>query len=439
VHQPDTAYEFLMSLPRYDKRGAASLKPGFERIERILALVGNPHRACPIVHVAGTNGKGSTTSMVAAICTAAGLRTGLQTSPHLFDVTERMRVDGVPADPRWLARTVHALRIPIKRIGPSFFEATTALSFLYFAEQDVDLAVVEVGLGGRLDATNVVSPIACGISSIGLDHVAILGNTLSAIAAEKAGIIKHGIPVFTTNSDPEVVDVLRSTAAARDAPFYTMDDVFTEIRREDAGTNTVSVKTRRHDYGKLQIDLKGEHQIENASLAISLAEAVFEAIPEAVSDNPASLIEAVRRGLAGTRNLSGLRGRLDIIRDKPMVIADVGHNASGVQTALRFARDQCKGTLHVAVGLLRDKDYESIAGMIAREADFVHVVPLDGARAIDPAMLEEALRRASASLEESGTAPDILDAFVRRANPDDVLLLVGSHQVVEQLGPGRMV
>ncbi len=243
------AYNFLMSLPRYDKRGAASLKPGFERINKLLALVGNPHRAYPIAHVAGTNGKGSTCSMLAAIGTAAGLRVGLQTSPHVFDVTERMRIDGVPARAAWLDRTVRILRRPIEQIGPSFFEATTALSFLYFAEHSVDLAVVEVGLGGRLDATNIVDPVVCGITAIGLDHVAILGSTLPAIAAEKAGIIKPGVPVFTSNTNPEVLQVLRAKASKIGAPLRLTSEEFREVRVINAELNTVVIESKRHRFG----------------------------------------------------------------------------------------------------------------------------------------------------------------------------------------------
>lgn len=422
-----TSYDFLLSLPRYDKRGAASLKPGFDRIEKLLALMGNPHRAYRIAHVAGTNGKGSTCSMLAAVCTRAGLRTGLQTSPHLFDITERMRIDGVPAETRWFEKAIHQFRRPMEKIGPSFFEATTALSFLYFAEQNVDVAVVEVGLGGRLDATNIVEPCVCGISTIGIDHVAILGSDLRSIAAEKAGIIKAGVPVFTSNDKPEVLEVIRAAAAQRGAPFETTADYFTTATgQDDSGKIKLTLASTRHNYGTIELDLRGQHQVGNAMLAVAMAESLLPA-------SERSFIGAISDGLAKTRSLAGLRGRLDIISTNPLIVADVGHNLDGVETALRFARSRCKGRLHVGIGLLRDKDYRGIVRLVSQIADVAHVIPLSGDRALDPRQLESELEETSVLVERGGTAAEILSTFRRRAKPEEGLLFVGSHQVVAQL------
>ena len=220
------AYEFLLGLPRYDKRGAAALRPGFERIEALLSRMNNPQHADPKVLVAGTNGKGSTSSMIASIGTAHGVRVGLHTSPHIRSVTERMRVDGQEADPKWLGDAVTRYRDAIEAIQPSFFEATLALSLLFFAKRKVEMAVVEVGLGGRLDATNFLSPVACAIAQIGFDHMDFLGDTLPKIAGEKAGILKPGVPAFTNNTDEAVLQTIRDRAEAVGAPLATTHEIF---------------------------------------------------------------------------------------------------------------------------------------------------------------------------------------------------------------------
>ena len=184
----------LLALPRFAGAGAAAYKPGLGRTRALLAALGDPHTVVPTVHVAGTNGKGSTASFAASVAQAAGLRVGLHTSPHLATLRERMRVDGRPAPPDWLDGALARWGGAVDAVGPSFFEATVALSLLYFAEQDVDLAVVEVGLGGRLDATNVLAPLVAAVTHVGLDHTDLLGDTVEAIAREKAGIAKPGVP-----------------------------------------------------------------------------------------------------------------------------------------------------------------------------------------------------------------------------------------------------
>src|SRR5690606_30389522 len=206
------ALTVLHALPRFAEAGAAAFRPGLARMRALMEAMDLPHERFASVHVAGTNGKGSTASMTAAMATAAGWRVGLHTSPHLFDVAERLRLDGTPAPHAWIADAVARYRTDFARIEPSFFEATVALSFRYFADEGVDLAVVEVGLGGRLDATNVLTPRACGITTLGLDHTDLLGDTLEAIAREKAGIAKPGVPLLTSAAQPEALAAIRETA-----------------------------------------------------------------------------------------------------------------------------------------------------------------------------------------------------------------------------------
>ena len=413
----DEALAYLYALPRFADTGTAAFKPGLARMRRLLAALGDPHTVYPTLHVAGTNGKGSTASMLAAIATASGRRTGLHTSPHLLTLGERLRLDGTPAPDAWIADTVARHRAAFDAVEPSFFEATTALSLLYFAEEHVDLAVVETGLGGRLDATNVLQPEAAVITHIGLDHTDLLGATLAEIAREKAGIIKPRTPVFTAVTDSDAKAVLAEVAAAREAPLYDLH-AETTVHDQRVGLDALvlDVTTPVRRYDGLRVGLAGRHQTSNAVLAVRVAETVLNAANEAICE-----------GLANVRRLAGLRARLEVVRRQPLVVVDVGHNPDGLAAALTFVQAQrpAEGRLYVVLGLLRDKDAAAIGRRLAQADATVATVSVPGGRGTDAATLAQALRAEGAEAH-----PTTLDA-VRAAplNPRDVLLVAGSHQV----------
>ncbi|PSQ82100.1 MAG: dihydrofolate synthase, partial [Bacteroidetes bacterium QS_1_63_11] len=221
---PQDALNLLLDRPQYANVADDAYAPGLDRMRTLVDAMGNPHEALRVVHVAGTNGKGSTSALTAAIATAVGLRTGLPTSPHLTHVAQRMRVNGTPAPTDWLADTLDQHRALIERVQPSFFELTVALTFRYFAEQNVDLAVIEVGLGGRLDSTNVLHPALSVITHVDLDHTEMLGDTLGAIAREKAGIIKPQTPALSAVTKEEAQVAIAEVAAQNDAPLHRLDD-----------------------------------------------------------------------------------------------------------------------------------------------------------------------------------------------------------------------
>ena len=428
----EEAYQTLLALPRFDKRGAAALKPGFARILKLLAGMGHPERACRSVLIGGTNGKGSTASALSAICTMHGLRTGLHTSPHFRRVTERMRVDGRPADEAWLAAAVSRYEMLIAETAPSFFETTVALSLLHFAEQSVDICVVEVGLGGRLDATNVLEPSACVITRIGFDHVDFLGSTLAGIAAEKAGIIKPGVPVWTTNDDPDVVAVIRNHAASVGAPFRTIGDMFSEygaVSRID-GT-IVNARSAQREYRDLFVGLRGRHQAENVLAAIAAAEHL-------VSGFDAHL---TREALANVERLSGLEGRLALIRREPLVVADVAHNPDGVRSVLSWLAEVRPDAdrISVAMGIMRDKAVADVVALLAPLTGRLFPVHLESERALPSTELATRFREAVAGeimVEDESTAPEAIRRFLETSDEArDVLLVLGSFQVLEQLGP----
>ena len=419
---PDAAIAYLHGLPRYAGVADDAYKPGLARMEALMDAMGRPHEAFPSVHVAGTNGKGSTASMIAAIATAAGQRTGLHTSPHLLRVTERLRIDGQPAPDEWLAEAVARYRADFERIEPSFFEATVALSFRYFAEQQVDRAVVEVGLGGRLDATNVLQPELAVITSIDLEHTTLLGDTLAAIAREKAGIIKPGVPVLTGVRQLEAVEAIRAVAEEQDAPLHGIDTEI-EIRHAKAKLDhsMLAITTPVRVYDDLRIDLGGVHQQHNALLAVRAAEVLGLGA------------DAIRTGLRDVRRLSGLRGRLELLQRDPLVVADVAHNPSSLAATLDAVRptlDVHGGRLYVLLGLMRDKDVGAIAELLDAAHAIVTPVGLPSERALPAEALRDALAEHGVQVNGPSTIAAGIAAFQQDAAADDALLITGSHGVV---------
>jgi dihydrofolate synthase / folylpolyglutamate synthase len=393
------AIDWLLGFPRFLGRSGPGYKPGLERMTALLEAMGDPHLVAPVAHVAGTNGKGSTASMIAAIGTASGRTVGLHTSPHLVSITERMRVDGEPAPDAWLNDAIERFRVAIEASSPSFFEVTTALSFLYFAEMGVDAAVIEVGLGGRFDATNVVKPAVCVITSIGLEHVDILGATHELIAKEKAGIIKPGIPIMSGVDHAGARDAIRTAAHENESPFVEPD---------------VEV------VAGYELGLFGAHQRKNASLAVEAARVLW---PEIDGDS-------IARGLIDVVSLAGLRGRLEQVA--PGLFVDVAHNADGISAALAAVRNEGK-LVHVVVALMSDKDADRVASVIADGADSVEVLDLQGERLLPAVELMDALQSHGAIVEGILPVEEFSSTAQSRIEADATVLACGSHVVVAEV------
>jgi len=421
--------DLLHTLPRFGGTADAAFKPGLERMHALLDAMDRPHEAFRSVHVAGTNGKGSTASMIAAIATSSGINTGLHTSPELMHVTDLMRVDGTPAPAGWLDEAVERFTSVIQAVEPSFFEATVALSFLHFAERGVDLAVVEVGLGGRLDATNVLSPDVCVITSIDLEHTALLGDTLAAIAREKAGIIKPGTPCITGVHQPEAVAVIREVADAQNAPLHHLaDEVSIHLPAGDGSAAPFDLQTPERTYRELQPALPGAHQRGNAALAVREAELAVPSLRDT----------AVREGLATVRERAGLRGRMEVLQRTPLVVTDVAHNPSSLEATLAAFRDLTGGRRTVGLALARDKDHAAIANLLHQEA-LATVIPLqvDAERLLPPNALRDTLATKGLDVAPAQTPTEALALFLDSADRNDGLLLTGSHYVVRDILSSR--
>ncbi|GMQ82261.1 MAG: Mur ligase family protein [Rhodothermia bacterium] len=416
------AEKFLLKLPRFALVGNDAYQPGLTRISNLLGKVGNPQHAFPSIHIAGTNGKGSTASMIAAIATSSGLKTGLHTSPHLIELSERMRVNGVPAPAEWLSSTVDRIADETPRMDASFFEATFALSLLYFQKMEVDLAVVEVGLGGRLDATNILMPLLSVITQIGLDHQEILGDTVEKISMEKAGIIKPETPVLTSVSDESVLACIQDVATERSAPLHTLRE---EVDIQPGTDGSLTLNTPIGVYENLYLELRGAHQQPNAALAVR----AIELIPNLVEISK----DSVNDGLGRVSSLSGIRARNELIWSEPLIVADVAHNSEAMLATLSAVEDEHGPVDHVFMGLMLDKDVSDFARVLGSKKIPVSTLVVDSERAFDPEMLGSILQGLGARFV--GSEMDVfiaLDEYVQSASSDAKALVLGSHLVAAE-------
>lgn len=419
TYQEATEYLFTQ-LPMYQIKGPGAYKPGLDTAHRLDDLTGNPHRNYTTVHVAGTNGKGSTAHSLAAVFRAAGMRTGLYTSPHLVDFRERIRVNGEMISEEAVIDFVERFKDAVPELHPSFFELTTAMALEYFAREKVDIAVIEVGLGGRLDSTNIITPALSIITNISLDHQALLGDTPAAIAGEKAGIIKPGVPVVIGEADdPSVRAVFEEKAreAGAEAVFAADIPWFESVER--AGSH---LRYRATPYGDLLCDLTGDCQPRNMATVLA-ALSMFD-LPS----------KAIKHGLANVTTTTGLTGRWMKIADKPLTIADTGHNIGGWQY-LAPEIDRARGTKHIVIGFVNDKDLGPVLGEIAKISNKKMYFTCPGVERGLPAP------QLAARAKDAGIEGDIYDdvataCAAARANAggdDDFVFVGGSTFVVADL------
>ena len=399
------------SAPLFQQVGAGAYKEGLANTWALDEHLGHPHRSYRTIHIAGTNGKGSCSHTLAAILQEAGYRVGLYTSPHLLDFRERIRVNGQPVPEEYVIRFVEEERAFFEPLHPSFFELTTAMAFRYFADAGVDVAVVEVGLGGRLDCTNIIRPDLCIITNISLDHVQFLGDTLAKIAGEKAGIIKPGIPVVIGEATPETRPVFARRAEETGAPIHFAEE---EAVR---------------DYPDMEFELKGLYQAKNRRTLLAALPLLQEAgyrIRE----------EHIRNGFARVTELTGLMGRWQKLQEHPMLVCDTGHNVGGIQYIAEQLRRQTCRQLHIVIGMVNDKDVRGVLALLPHEAVY-YFTQASVKRAL-PA--EQLARLAAEAGLEGEVYPDVSSA-VRAAQekslPEDFIFVGGSTFIVADLLAGR--
>lgn len=413
------AIDFLYdATPQFQRIGAAAYKPGLESTMLLDNLFGNPHRKFRSIHIGGTNGKGSTAHTIAAVLQSAGMKVGLYTSPHLVDFRERIRVNGEKISEEGVIGFLNRF-IDMKVATPlSFFELTTIMAFDYFAESKVDVAVIEVGLGGRLDCTNIITPDISVITNISRDHVAQLGYELTSIAEEKAGIFKEGIPAVVGEAEGEVRDVFVSRAKELSAPLRFAEPLVTDGIYDDRIIYPLT------PFGRIEGELTGDCQPKNAATIC----AALQTLVENGWNIPA---EAVRKGFANVVELTSLAGRWMKLGRNPLIVADTGHNEGGWKY-LASHLESYGDRLHVVIGFVNDKDVTTILGMLPRQARYYFTNA-----AIPRALNAQELCAKGIAAGLSGEAyPSVgaaLDAARKGTSPDDVIFVGGSTFIVADL------
>lgn len=358
MNYQETIEYLFNSTPVFEKVGAKAYKPGLQTTETLDKHFGHPHRQFKSIHVAGTNGKGSCSHTLAAILQSEGYKVGLFTSPHLVDFRERIRINGECISEQYIIDFVEKERRFFEPLHPSFFELTTALAFKYFAEQKVDIAIIEVGLGGRLDCTNIITPILSIITNISKDHTQFLGNTLADIAGEKAGIIKPGVPVIIGEDLPETRPVFQQKAQKENSPIiFAQDENQQEVQKAEHINGKMEYTTRT--WGKLTGELCGDYQAKNMNTILNAVKYLTLVKNKGTS---------IKYGISHVTELTGLMGRWQKIQDKPLVICDTGHNVGGWQYLAPQIKAQACRQLRIVFGMVDDKDVTTVMKMLPNDA-----------------------------------------------------------------------
>lgn len=420
--------EYLYSqLPMFQRTGAAAYKNTLGNTLVLDEIYGHPHRNFKTIHVAGTNGKGSSSHMLASVLQEAGYKVGLYTSPHLVDFRERIRVNGAMMAEEAVIEFVHLFEIENRtaKLEPSFFEITVAMAFWYFKKLEVDVAVIEVGLGGRLDSTNIITPEVSLITNISLDHMALLGNTIPEIAGEKAGIIKPGIPAVVSESNDAYNSVFINKAEKEQAPLFFADREYSTnfaMRTIDGKQSFNFYKNGVLLFEGLQCDLLGSYQQKNIA-------GVLKTIDILIEKGFRITLEAIYTGLSRVKTNTGLRGRWEIAGANPLLVCDTGHNEAGIKLVVEQIRNTAWEKLFIVIGMVNDKSIDHVLALLPSEAHYIFTqaaIP----RALDAARLAEQAAQIGLAGE---IIPDVKQAVAHAlelANPNDFVFVGGSTFVV---------
>ena len=409
----------------FTKIGASAIKKDITNTAKFCAILGNPHQKFKSIHVGGTNGKGSTSHMLAAILQTAGYKTGLYTSPHLKDFRERIKVNGEMISEGEVIEFVADQRKNIEEISPSFFEVTVAMAFNHFANEKVDIAVIEVGLGGRLDSTNIISPELSVITNIGFDHMQILGDTLDQIAFEKAGIIKKHTPVVIGEYLPETIEVFKTKASEENSPVIFAQDIFqSEFIENYTSTNLIRVRKGSQSL-KLELDLTGLYQLKNIRTLLA-------SVDELRKKGFIILDDHVKKALKNVKGLTGLMGRWQILQENPLVICDTGHNEDGIKEVLKNIAITPYKQLHIVLGMVKDKDISKVLALLPDKAIYYFCAP-DFERAKPASELASEAANFGLKGEYYSSIKEALKTAKSNAGANDLIFVGGSTFVVAEV------
>jgi dihydrofolate synthase/folylpolyglutamate synthase len=416
-------------LPMFSRIGAAAYKGDLTNTIRLCASLGNPQTHFKSIHIAGTNGKGSVSHMLASILQTGRYKTGLYTSPHLKDFRERIKVNGDMVPEAFVTGFTEKIKPLVEEIEPSFFEITVAMAFEYFAEQQIDIAVIETGLGGRLDSTNIIDPEVSVITNIGWDHMNLLGDSLEKIALEKAGIIKTGVPVVIGETIAETRPLFEETARKKNAPLSIASE-----KRQVTDWSwqkhelVVEVAEEHHtDHKIYHLDLPGIYQRKNLLTVLETTRQLQQRGWE-IDD------QSVHKGLRQTKKLTGLHGRWEIIHTNPVVVLDVAHNEDGVRQLVQQAEVTPHQELHIVTGMVKDKEIEAILALFPQEARY-YFTKAQVPRALPENELLEKARQLNLKGESFAEVNTALASALEHAREDDLVIICGSVFLVGEVRP----
>jgi dihydrofolate synthase/folylpolyglutamate synthase len=415
---PETLDYLYNRLPVFHHIGAAAYKPGLDNTIRLMNALGNPHKHFKSIHIAGTNGKGSVSHMLAATLQSAGYKTALYTSPHLVHFGERIRINGQMIDEQYVIDFVEHHKELFESIQPSFFELTMAMAFCYFADSKVDVAVIEVGLGGRLDSTNIILPDLCVITNISFDHVGFLGDTLEKIAFEKAGIIKPGVPVVIGESLPETKPVFVGKARQEGAPIRFAEDSPVEFCEYRAGKMLVQ-SANKEIYCA---ELAGNYQLKNLA-------SVLAAVDELRSIGYGISTKALETGISKVVELTGLQGRWQVVSEQPYTVLDTGHNKAGIACVVEQIASCRYEQLHIVIGMVNDKDISAVLNLLPKEARY-YFTQAQIVRALAAEELQLQAKSIHLNGEVYNTVKEAIEAAQKNAESEDMIYIGGSNFVV---------
>lgn len=409
----------------FSRTGPAAIKPSLDNTIALCAHLGNPHTKFKSIHVAGTNGKGSVSHMLASIFQEHGFKTGLYTSPHLKDFRERIKIDGKMIEKDFVVDFTTSIMDFIEEKEPSFFEATVGMAFQYFSENNVDIAIIETGLGGRLDSTNVIDPLISVITNIGYDHMSILGNTLEAIAYEKAGIIKKNKPIVIGKSNSATAQVFNEKATSCFSKIIFTEEEY-EIENIKQENDLLSFIIKHNNQERTIVSpLSSLYQLENIRTVVATIDEL-KLLGYLISDT------TISNGILKTIQNTGLRGRWEKISDHPKTIIDVGHNPDGIKEILRQLSLTAYKNLHIIIGLSKDKDYVEILSMLPKDASYAFTqsnIP----RALDASTLKQEANQFKLEGSTHNNVNDALAHVRMKADPNDLILICGSLFVIGEL------
>lgn len=420
--------DYLFScLPMFSRVGAAAYKADLSNTIKLCDALGNPETTFKSVHIAGTNGKGSTSHMLAAILQTAGYKTGLYTSPHLKDFRERIKINGEMVTQEFVIGFTENIKPLIEQLEPSFFEITAAMAFEYFRQQHVDIAIIETGLGGRLDSTNIISPELSVITNIGWDHMNLLGNSLEEIAFEKAGIIKENIPVVIGEILPETWTVFEKKAKEKNAPIFIAPQIRqTTDWKWEKNHLIVEVAEEHHtDHKVYQLDLPGIYQTKNLLT-------VLETCSQLQLKGWAIDGEIIHKGLKETKKITGLHGRWEIIHNAPTLVVDVAHNVEGMKQLIQQIEMTEHNDLHIIVGMVKDKEVEAVLKLLPKNAHY-YFTKAQIPRALPETELEAKAKRMGLAGKSFSNIDFALLSAAKKAHKKDLIIVCGSVFLVGEV------